>query len=122
MQALLVAGDKTTCDPYTIPSCAHHSSDPKLKNCTENVSITPDPTACGANKCVNGKDYTASKHFAQNKSHGVSGEAAMMAEIFANGPISCSFLVMDFFVLYKGGVMDKGIGSPLGQCWGVRFQ
>ena len=27
-------GDNTTCDPYTIPSCAHHTSDPKLKNCT----------------------------------------------------------------------------------------
>ena len=44
-------------------------------------AVTPDPTACGAKKCVNGKDFNASKHYALNKSQPVSGEAAMMEEV-----------------------------------------
>ena len=31
-------GDTRSCDPYTLPSCAHHTRDPRLKNCTESVS------------------------------------------------------------------------------------
>jgi cathepsin B len=111
-------GDNSTCDPYTIPTCAHHTADPKKKNCSENVATTPDPTDCGRKQCVNGKDFNASKHFALSKAVAVHGEAAMMQEIMAHGPLSCSFIVMDFFVLYKGGIMDQSIGSPRGQCWG----
>ena len=93
------------CDPYSLPGCAHHTTDPKLPNCSEAVKITPDPTGCGAKQCANGKPYAASKHFAANKSHTVEGEAAMMAEIYEHGPIACSFIVMDFFVLCKRGTI-----------------
>ena len=113
-------GDNTTCDPYTLASCAHHTVDPKKKNCSDDVALTPDPTACGGKQCVNGKDYTSSKHFGLSKSSkAVNGETAMMQELMAHGPLSCSFIVMDFFTAYHSGIMHGGsVSSPNGECAG----
>ena len=39
--------------------------------------------------------------------HGVvSGEAAMMAEIYARGPIACGVAVTEEFFTYSGGVFN----------------
>jgi len=96
------------CYPYPFPSCDHHV--PNSKNpCPSAEYPTPD---C-PNKCKNKKAWAASKHFGSD-SFSVSGESAIMQEIFSNGPVETAFSVYQDFLTYKSGVYRRTSNQYLG--------
>jgi len=96
------------CYPYPFPSCDHHV--PNSKNpCPSNEYPTP---RC-PNNCKNEKNWNNEKHYGA-KTHSVSGQNAIMQEIFTHGPVETSFSVYQDFITYKSGVYKRTSNVFLG--------
>lgn len=99
------------CYPYPFPSCDHHIPD------SPNPCPKPYPTPRCANKCTNpqwsGPQWSDDLHHGES-AYAVRGEAAIMAEIYKNGPVEGSFTVYEDFLTYKSGVYHHVTGSALG--------
>jgi len=96
------------CYPYPFPSCDHHI--PNSKNpCPSNEYPTPN---C-PNKCKNKKNWAQSKHFGSD-SYSLSGEQAIMQEIYSHGPVETAFSVYQDFLTYKTGVYKRSSSNYLG--------
>lgn len=103
-------GDKSTCLPYTMPECAHHVQDPKMRPCSDS-----QPTPKCTRHCVDGETWQAAKvtnH--QGSVYNVHGEDAMKQEIFTKGPVTGMFMVFNDFLAYKSGVYQYSRGGLLG--------
>merc|ERR1712151_1400370 len=104
-------GDKTGCYSYQLAPCAHHSVDPKYKNCSD-----PVPTPKCSRTCADdGKSWRASKRHGGDMGYSVCQQGsntscpdAMMKEIYQNGPITGMFFVHQSFLAYKSGVYKAG--------------
>jgi len=96
------------CDPYSLPSCDHHlpnSSNP----CPQNEYPTPKCVkACG-----DGETWKDAEHYG-SEINSASGEADIMAEIFAHGPVETAFTVYADFLAYKTGVYVRKSNQVLG--------
>ncbi|KAL6054791.1 Cathepsin B [Balamuthia mandrillaris] len=67
---------------------------------------------CSGYTCDSGAE--ASIVFYADGCHKLSGEMAMMNEIYANGPILAGFTIYENFVEYEGGVYDAVSGPAEG--------
>jgi cathepsin B len=103
-------GDKTTCRPYSLPPCAHHTTSAKYPACPQ-----PVPTPNCTRKCQDGyaTAYNADKHYGKN-SYSVTGVTNMMNDISTNGPIEVAFSVYEDFLTYKTGIYSHTTGQFLG--------
>jgi len=104
-------GEGTSCWPYQLPSCAHHVNDPKLPNCTSEVSAPACRTTCSEAKYQT--PFAQDNHKASS-SYSVSGVTQIMAEIMAHGPVTGAFTVYADFPSYRSGVYKHVSGSELG--------
>jgi cathepsin B len=109
-------GTGTTCQPYTLESCAHHVTPPPgMPACTElnggNEYRTPKCTSeCETNYAVS---FAKDKHMASS-SYGVRGVENMQKEMMEKGTVSVAFTVYEDFEAYTGGVYQHETGSALG--------
>ncbi|VDN24856.1 unnamed protein product [Dibothriocephalus latus] len=110
-------GDNTTCRPYEIPPCEHHTEG-DLPPCTGDAE-TP---AC-TKKCQEGypTPYAKDKHYGLDTYAVRFGEEKIRKEIMTNGPVEADFAVYADFLNYKSGVYKYITGGHairlLG--WGV---
>mmetsp|Transcript_15061 Transcript_15061/g.31464 ORF Transcript_15061/g.31464 Transcript_15061/m.31464 type:complete len:480 (-) Transcript_15061:212-1651(-) len=103
-------GDKSTCLPYSMPECAHHTVDPAKKNCSGEL-----PTPKCTRTCSDGESWAAAKvHNSQGSVYNVAGEDSMKQEIYSKGPLTGMFMVFSDFLTYKSGVYQYTHGGLLG--------
>lgn len=98
------------CQPYSIPSCEHHTTGPK-KPCSGS-----GPTPQCEKQCREGYNvsYTNDKHYASSHYSVSSEPEAIMKEIYTKGPVEGAFTVYADFPNYKSGVYKHVSGSQLG--------
>lgn len=115
-------GKGDTCQPYTIPSCAHHVVDPTRPNCTEGGGTPKCSSTCSEKSYKTA--FSSDRHFAKS-SYSISGEEKIMADIQAHGSVTGAFTVYADFPTYKSGVYHHVKGDALGghaikiMGWGV---
>ena len=102
-------GDKTTCQPYFLPECDHHTEG-SHGTCPDTVN-TP---SCVRNCDDGNKGDYSSDLIKGSSAYSVSGEANIMKDIYENGSVEASFTVYDDFLTYKSGVYQHVSGSYLG--------
>merc|ERR1719382_560460 len=103
-------GDKSTCLPYEMPECAHHTVDPKMQNCSGSK-----PTPQCTHQCSDGEDWSTAKVInGQGSVYNVAGVDALQQEIYAKGPVTGMFMVFNDFLAYKSGVYQYTHGGLLG--------
>lgn len=95
------------CDPYPFPRCEHHISGGKYPPCPSNEYPTPK---CNRT-CTSGGNPT---YYHGKSSYSVTGEAAMMNELYNHGPFEVAFTVYQDFLTYKSGVYRHVTGNALG--------
>jgi cathepsin B len=106
-------GTGTTCKPYTMESCAHHTAPPAgMKSCTDVPSYT---TPACKDECQSGYSipYEKDKHFASS-SYSVKGIQNIQKEIMEYGTVSVAMTVYEDFEAYTSGVYQHVTGRALG--------
>ena len=116
-------GDESSCQPYFLPPCDHHTSEEVYGECG-NVTSTP--------KCSNVCQEKYEKSYDEDKIYGNDSyylyhpsDEEVMNEIYENGPVVSSFSVYEDFYAYKSGVYQNVAGSYMGSHeiriigWGV---
>jgi len=105
-------GNTDTCEPYSLPPCAHHVT---------NASYTPCPTSeyhtpkC-VSKCTNSgysKSWSADKHYA-GKAYSLRSVNSIMQDLVEYGSVTAAFTVYQDFLSYKSGVYVHKTGGALG--------
>ena len=105
-------GKSDTCEPYSLPPCAHHVT---------NASYTPCPTSeyhtpkC-VSKCSNtgySKTWSSDKHYA-GKAYSLRTVNSIMQDLVEYGSVTAAFTVYQDFLSYKSGVYVHKTGSALG--------
>jgi cathepsin B len=105
-------GKTDTCEPYSLPPCAHHVT---------NASYTPCPTTeYHTPKCVSSctntgysKSWSGDKHYAA-KAYSLRTVNSMMQDLVEYGSLTAAFTVYQDFLTYKSGVYVHTSGSALG--------
>jgi len=107
-------GKGTSCKPYSMQSCAHHTTPPPgMVDCaTLDEYSTPKCTST-CNEAAYGTSYKSDKHFAKS-SYSVKSEANMQKELMEKGTLSVAFTVYEDFEAYTGGVYQHKTGKSLG--------
>lgn len=107
-------GKGTSCEPYTLESCAHHVAPPAGMVACDTLPEFATP------KCVstcNEKNYKTSystdKHKASS-SYSVKGADNMQKELMEKGTLSVSMTVYEDFETYSSGVYQHKTGKSLG--------
>lgn len=91
-----------TCAPYTATGTGNQCTAINIcKNCEPDF-VHPAAKCSAVN---NPKLYYVDEH------DSISGEHAMMAEIYARGPIACGISVTDELEQYTGGIFDDKTGA-----------
>jgi len=101
-------GSKTTCQPYTLAPCDHHTTG-QYNPCSGD-SETP---SC-QNTCVDGESYSSSLRYGSTSYEVSSNVADIQKEIMTHGPVEGAFTVYEDFPSYKSGVYQHTTGSELG--------
>eukprot|EP01084_Bolivina_argentea_P152561 266118_1 len=107
-------GKNDTCQPYSLPPCAHAGQPEKdYTPCPTTQYNTPKClTNCG-NKAYPIKEVSNDKHFG-SKAYQLRGVNSMMQDIVEYGSVSATMLVHEDFLSYKSGVYYWQNGQPLG--------
>jgi len=107
-------GKGTSCKPYSMQSCAHHTTPPPgMVDCaTLDEYSTPKCTST-CNEQAYGTAYKSDKHFAKS-SYSVKGTENMQRELMEKGTLSVAFTVYEDFEAYTGGVYQHKTGKSLG--------
>lgn len=94
-------GDDSTCRPYEIQPCEHHTTGPR-PNCSSEDASTPK---C-RRECQKSysSDYKADLHFGKKSYKVENNEEAIKKEIFTGGSVEAAFDVYSDFPSYKSGV------------------
>jgi cathepsin B len=114
---VVTGGDSTdkgtgdSCWPYQLDTCSHHVNDPKLPNCTAEVSAPACRTTCSESGYTT--PFSNDKHMAKT-SYSVSGVSQIQTEIMTNGPVTGAFTVYADFPTYRSGVYKHVSGDQLG--------
>lgn len=107
-------GKGTSCQPYSMMSCAHHVTPPPgMIDC---ATIQPEySTPKCASQCESNYDVTFAKdkHFASS-SYGIKGVENMQKELMEKGTLSVAFTVYEDFEAYTSGVYVHKTGKSLG--------
>jgi cathepsin B len=104
-------GKTDTCEPYTLPECAHHVTNASYTPCPTTEYHTPKCTSACSN--TYSKSWSADKHYA-SASSSLRGVNAIMTDLAAHGSVSAAFTVYNDFLSYKSGVYVHKTGSALG--------
>lgn len=106
--------DGSSCTPYTLHSCAHHSEPSEGQPACEDLPTYKTPSCestCGDSNYSG--DYKSDKVFA--KSHySVKGVEDMQRELMEKGTLSVALEVYEDFEAYTGGVYQHTEGRYLG--------
>nr|VZH90201.1 unnamed protein product [Spirometra erinaceieuropaei] len=103
-------GDNTTCRPYEIPPCEHHTQG-DLPPCSGDAETPECRRECQAGYPT---QYAQDKHYGL-KAYTVHGrEEQIKKEIMTNGPVEADFEVYADFLNYKSGVYQYTTGALLG--------
>lgn len=98
-------GDKKSCKPYFLPPCDDH-----MHKCHDY-----QPTPKCEDKCIDEYPKTLQEDLTFAKTvYGVSGEKAIMKEIYENGPVTTGFTVYEDFADYEKGIYQHVMGKSLG--------
>jgi cathepsin B len=107
-------GDGSSCQPYSLMSCAHHVTPPAgMIDC---ATITPEYSTP---KCASTCESKYPGSFAKDKhkaasSYGIQGVANIQAEIMEKGTVSVAMNVYEDFEAYTSGVYQHKTGKSLG--------
>lgn len=106
-------GTGSSCEPYTLESCAHHVDPPAGMVSCETVPEYSTPKCVST--CENGYKtaYSKDKHLAKT-SYSVKGVANMQKELMERGTLSVSMTVYEDFPTYESGVYTHKTGKSLG--------
>lgn len=106
--------DASSCKPYSLHSCAHHSDPTEdLPPCEDLPSYpTPKCTSECSDSGYKG-DYKSDKLKAKS-SYAVKGVDAMQQELMEKGTLSVALSVYEDFEAYTGGVYQHVTGKYLG--------
>jgi len=96
------------CSPYSLPGCDHHI--PNSKNPCPSKEY---PTPPCVKSCTDSKNWKQDLHFGSSV-YSVSGEQAIMQEVYQHGPAETTFIVYEDFLTYKSGVYQHVSGPELG--------
>jgi cathepsin B len=103
-------GDNTSCKPYLLAPCAHHTTSTTYPPCQGDAK-TPK---C-ERKCNSSYPTSYDKDKKKGKRHySIRGATEMAKEVSTKGPIAVAFSVYEDFLTYKSGVYKHTTGSYLG--------
>jgi len=106
-------GTGTTCKPYTLQSCAHHTTPPPGMVSCDTLPEYPTPQCTSS---CSEKAYPTA--YSKDKYHAASSysikAANMQQEIMERGTISVSMSVYEDFETYTSGIYQHVTGSYLG--------
>jgi cathepsin B len=100
------------CQPYFLPPCNHHVTNPDYPDCPEGIAHTPE---C-EKTCVSGYplSFQQDKYYGQDHYTIARNISAIQAEILVNGPVEADFTVYEDFLTYQSGVYVHTNGTELG--------
>jgi cathepsin B len=103
-------GDKTTCQPYSLAPCDHHTTG-KYNPCSGDSETPTCESTCQSGYPTAFEDDL---RFAASSYSVSSDPSQIQTEIMTNGPVEAAFDVYEDFVSYKSGVYAHTTGSYLG--------
>jgi cathepsin B len=107
-------GTGTTCKPYTLESCAHHSDpEPGQKSCEDIESYKTPKCTSTCSESGYTTPYKDDKMKAKS-SYSVKGVSNMQKELMEKGTLSVALSVYEDFEAYTGGVYQHTSGKYLG--------
>jgi cathepsin B len=107
-------GTGTTCKPYTLHSCAHHSDPAPGTPACEDLPTYKTPECTNTcSESAYGTDYKDDKMKASS-SYAVKGVTNMQKELMEKGTLSVALSVYEDFESYTGGVYQHVEGKYLG--------
>eukprot|EP00297_Palpitomonas_bilix_P011902 CAMPEP_0113871186 /NCGR_PEP_ID=MMETSP0780_2-20120614/2503_1 /TAXON_ID=652834 /ORGANISM="Palpitomonas bilix" /LENGTH=331 /DNA_ID=CAMNT_0000856549 /DNA_START=93 /DNA_END=1088 /DNA_ORIENTATION=+ /assembly_acc=CAM_ASM_000599 len=105
-------GDNSTCYPYGLPRCLHHTKTGDYPPCPSGEEATPScKRSCQSSY---GKSFSDDKHFAKSAYSVSSSEQNIQKELMSKGTITASMDVYADFEAYTGGVYQHTTGQYLG--------
>lgn len=104
-------GKTDTCEPYTLPPCAHHVTNASYTPCPTTEYHTPRCTSACSN--TYSKSWSADKHHSTG-SYSLRSVNAIMSDLVSYGSVSAGFTVYEDFLSYKSGVYVHKSGRALG--------
>jgi cathepsin B len=107
-------GTGSSCDPYSLQSCAHHVAPPAGMVACDTLPEydTPKCVSSCPDKSYKGV-YSSDKHKASS-SYSVKGVEKMQQELMSGGTLSVALTVYEDFPTYTSGVYQHKTGSSLG--------
>jgi len=105
-------GQNDTCDPFTLPPCAHHVNSTEYPPCPSTEYKTP---TCSKD-CSNTdypKTWNEDLHEA-TKAYSLRSVDDIMDDLYTYGTVTAAFTVYEDFLNYKSGVYVHTSGEELG--------
>jgi len=107
-------GKTDTCEPYSLPECAHHVNSSQYPPCPSREYPTPRCVSSCTNKGYS-KSWSADKHYTKvGTVKQFRGVTNIVNEISSHGSVSAAFTVYQDFLSYTSGVYVHKSGSALG--------
>ena len=106
-------GKGTSCEPYSLQSCAHHVDPPAGMVACDTVPEYDTPKCASTCEAGYKTAYGKDKHLAKS-SYSVKGVANMQKELMERGTLSVSLTVYEDFPTYTSGVYTHKTGKSLG--------
>lgn len=107
-------GAGTSCKPYTLQSCAHHTEPTgDLVSCEDVETYSTPKCTSTCSESGYATAYSDDKHYAKS-SYSVKGVENMQKELMEKGTLSVAFTVYEDFEAYTGGIYQHVSGRSLG--------
>lgn len=107
-------GSGSTCKPYSMQTCAHHTVPPEgMAACTDLPTYKTPKCTTECSETAYGTPYQRDRHFAKS-SYSIKGEENIQREIMEKGTITVAFSVYEDFEGYYTGVYQHVYGQYLG--------
>lgn len=104
----------TSCKPYSMQTCAHHTEPPAgMPACTDVQSYTTPRCTSSCSDSAYGVSYSNDKHKASS-SYSIKGVSNIQQELMEKGSISVAFTVYEDFETYTSGIYQHKTGRSLG--------
>ena len=104
----------TTCKPYSMQTCAHHTTPPEgMASCTDVESYSTPKCTSSCSESAYTTPYKSDKLKAKSE-YSVKGIENMQKEMMEKGTLSVAFTVYEDFEAYSSGVYQHVTGKSLG--------